>query len=421
MKTTSLIVTLGAALLLAQAATTVAQKTWQTVADFQCERFTAVDALTKDAAGNLYAAVASSDADGRTHAQVRKSSDRGTTWTVVEDLVSAVAGSTKFFSLGADTAGHLFAVGHTSDEENQTRWIVRKSSNGGNSWSTVDDFAGPGGQEATAHAFAADATGNLYVAGFGDESPSEGKSGWRTHWLVRQSRDGGRSWATIDDFSYSFSARAAAIVSTSHGLFVAGSGWNDKPESGQRWLVRKGTVDDAGGTRWQTVDEFQFEENKNGYDSRPSGLAVDALGNLYVVGRGYVLVDGAIIPHWIVRRASRAGSDWTVVDTFQLHPGHFAAARGVAASAQGGVYVVGQAQARDFSTHWIVRKSATGEAGSWSINDDFRPSEISGGLCILSDSTHVFAGGWSHGELKHAMVRRVELSRTNDLSVARVH
>jgi hypothetical protein len=126
------------------------------------------------------------------------------------------------------------------------------------------------------------------------------------------------------------------------------------------------------------------------------------------------------------------------VDKFQLHPGNFAVARGVAASSEGGIYVVGQAAARDFAALWIVRKSAAGKAGSWSINDDFAPSppaatdgitrlpdgslssradETSGGLCILSESKRIFAGGWSSGGLKHAMVRRLELSRTNDLSV----
>jgi hypothetical protein len=442
MNTSRLILALGAALLLAHAAATSAQETWQTVADFPSPHIGNVNALTKDATGNFYAAVSSSDDERRVHAQVRKSTDHGTTWTVVEDFVSAVGGSTRFHSLGVDTAGHIYAAGFTDDGKGQTRWIVRKGSNGGNSWSTVDDFGGPGGRIAAAQSIAADARGNLYVAGFGDESPSDGSPGLRTHWLVRQSRDGGRNWSTVDDFNCGFSARATAILSTSGGLFVAGSGWNDQ-SSGEQWLVRKGTVDGAAGVRWQTVDEFQLQENKRAYDSRPHGLMADARGNLYAVGRSNARAQGMPSVHWIVRRAFSTGTDWTLVDKFQLDPGNFAAARGITASDQGGVYVVGQALDRDLSAHWIVRKSATGETGSWSIDDDFRmvaapsaptaaigithsldgsltaqPSQISGGLSILSDSTRVFAGGSSHGGLDHAMVRRLELGRTNDLSVA---
>ena len=62
-------------------------QTWQTVAGYPSTLYGAVDALTKDPAGNLYAALSSADAQGRMHALIRKSSDRGASWTVVEDQI----------------------------------------------------------------------------------------------------------------------------------------------------------------------------------------------------------------------------------------------------------------------------------------------------------------------------------------------
>jgi len=450
MKKTNVLLILGAVLFLAPVATSSAQSTWQTVADFQCKSQSAVDALTKDASGNLFAAVSTADPRAGLHAQIRKSTDHGATWTVVEDFLYGAprsSTSTRFLSLGTDAAGHLYAVGYATDENGQTRWIVRKSGDSGNSWSTVDDFAWPGGQRTTAQGFAADAAGNLYVAGYTDAPTSDSKPGPRSRWLVRQSHDGGRNWSTIDDFGYGFSARAAAIVSTSSGLFLAGSGWNGKSESGERWLVRKGTVDGASGFRWQTVDEFQMKEHGHGYNSWAHGLGVDGQGNLYAVGRSYAVADGGISAHWIVRRASSAGSDWSVVDTFQLDPGSFAAAFGIAAGGQGGVSVVGQAAGRNPGpgSHWIVRQSATGDAGTWSVNDDFRlvtappsaletaaliskatdgivatsPADISRGSAIFSDSTGLFAGGSASGELGHAIVRKLESSRASELAARR--
>jgi hypothetical protein len=445
---TSLLTTLAAAcLLVLPTVTTRAQSNWQTVADSQGTHAAAVDALTKDAAGNLYAAVSTTDAEWRTHALIRKSSDHGATWAVVEDFVSADRCSTKILSLGVDAASHLYAAGYATDENGQTQWIVRKSGGGGNSWSTVDDFAWPDAQTTVAQGFAADAAGNLYVAGYRDESPSDGKSSPQMHWLVRQSRDGGRNWSTIDDFSYGFNTRAAAIVSTSSGLFVAGSGWNGKSESGERWLARKGTDDGAGGFRWQTVDEFQLQENKHGYGSRVQGLGVDGRGNLYAVGRCYAGAESAMSAHWVVRRASSAGTDWTVVDSFQLDPGYFATACGVAAGSQGDVYVVGRAGGSNPGCHWIVRKSATGDSGSWAPSDDFRrpappegqttsaadqvivtadgsmvspPTVFASGLAILSDSTRVFTGGGLvHAGLNHATVRELESVRQSELTIVR--
>jgi len=442
MKNLSPALTLGAALLLASITTTLAQGTWKTVADFECALPTGVDALTKDAAGNLYAAVSSSDAEGRAHALIRTSRDHGATWAVVEDFVSVAHGATKYLSLGTDATGHLYAAGYAADENGQTRWIVRKSDDGASPWTTVDDFAWPGGQTTAAQGLAADASGNLYVVGYGDEPASDGKPSSRRHWLIRQSRDGGRSWSTIDDFSYGFSAKAAAIVSTRSGLFVAGSGWNGKSESGQRWLVRKGSVDGAGGFRWQTVDEFQLQENKHGFASQAQGLALDSRGNVYAVGRSYAVVAGWPSAHWVVRRASRSGSDWAVVDRFQLEPGCFATACGVATSDQEGVLVVGRATSTDLAPHWIVRKSATGEAGTWSVSDAFpevaqrqsdaaakaigevtiladgsmrfAPPRSAGGRAILCDSTRVLTGGLSMAGVGHAMVRSLDLQRASE-------
>jgi len=191
-----------------------------------------------------------------------------------------------------------------------------------------------------------------------------------------------------------------------------------------------------------------MKEHGHGYNSWAHGLGVDGQGNLYAVGRSYAVADGGISAHWIVRRASSAGSDWSVVDSFQLEPGNFAAAFGIAAGGQGGVSVVGQAAGRNPGpgSHWIVRQSATGDAGTWSVNDNFRlataapstpkaavlisktadgilatsPAAISRGSAIFSDSTGLFAGGSASGELGHAIVRKLESARTTELTVARV-
>src|SRR6185436_13841434 len=127
-------------------------------------------------------------AEGRMHASIRKSSDQGATWTVIEDSANAGCSTARFLSLGADASNHLYAVGYAEDERGHTRWIVRKSGKGGNVWTTVDDFSLPGGQTTVAQGFAADGIGNLYVAGHGAESPSDGSIDPRQHWLVRQSR-----------------------------------------------------------------------------------------------------------------------------------------------------------------------------------------------------------------------------------------
>ncbi len=405
---------------------------WQTVASFICPPPATVDALAKDAAGNLYTAISTSDDEGRMSAQIRRSTDGGATWKIVEELVASHSGSVQFRSLGADPAGHVYAAGYLADDQGQYRWIVRKSSADGTTWSTVDEFALPGIQRTIAQALTVDADGRISVAGYGDAPSDVGQPHPRTRWLVRQSRDGGLTWSTTDDFTHGFSAKATAILSTPSGLFVAGSGWNGNTNTGEHWLVRQGGLDGTGTFQWRTVDEFRLQDLGRAFGSQAHGLGLDEQGHLYAVGRGYASGDGGNSVHWVVRRASSAGTDWMVVDTFQLRAGNFAAAMGVASVKQGGVYVVGRATDPRSGSHWIVRHSATGEAGSWSVSDDFSgttamtilsgaglPSRTTDGsmtsaaaayatgLAIVSDSTGVYTGGSIRMETSHALVRKL--------------
>ncbi len=435
--------TIGAALLVAPQITLRADCSWQTLAEFEVALPAAVDALTRDAEGNLYAAVSTSDNEWRGHALIRKSSDWGATWTVVEELTSVAQGAVKFLGLATDPAGQIYAAGYLTDDKGQSRWLVKKGSAGGSSWSTVDDFALAGGQTTIAQGLTVDAHGHLYVAGYGDGPPVEVSSAQRMHWLVRQSRDGGQSWSTIEDFRDGLSARATTILSTAEGLFVAGSARSGIPESGDRWLVRKGTETGAGGFRWETVDDYQMGEVAPGYVSQAHGLGQDREGNLYAVGRSYALTEGSKgTAHWIVRRASSAGMSWAVVDTFQMETGHFAAARAVTAGPQG-VYVVGQATGPDLNSHWVVRKSETGALGSWVICDDFQkllapPSAATArtagnsgrtslqttagqyllGLAILCDGDKVLAAGSARTDTSQALVRRMNAARRPELATA---
>lgn len=418
---------------------------WRTVAKYESERPVSVDALAADADGNLYAAISTSDNEGRIHAVVRRSSDRGITWSVVEDFIPGASGYARILSLGSDAAGHLYAAGYLADEQDHLRWIVRKRDAGETAWTTVDDFTLAGSQRTAAQSLSVNADGTVYVAGYGDGPPGSGSWHTRTHWLVRCSRDGGQTWSTVEDFSHEFSARATAILSTPQGVFVGGSGWNEGKATGETWLVRKGTGDDTGALRWRTVDAFQMEDGKHGHVSRVQSLGMDHHGNLYAAGRSHAWVEERSSAHWLVRRASRAGLDWAVVDTFQHNPGYFAAAQGVAAGSDGGVFIVGQAGHSDGGINWIVRQSSTGMAGTWKLSDDFRmeavtfstdqfaeenqghtgqtvmsnsPGEYSKGLAILMTAESLYTGGSVWAGSGHAVLRTCELGQAGELKSA---
>jgi hypothetical protein len=106
--------------------------------------------------------------------------------------------------------------------ETSSHWIVRKSTNGGNSWTTVDDYQLVADNSSSARCVATDANGNLVVAGSG-----AGK------WVVRKSAGGTGPWTTVDVFQNGGSVTTPnAIAADAFGnVFVGGNGAN--------WLIKK--------------------------------------------------------------------------------------------------------------------------------------------------------------------------------------
>jgi hypothetical protein len=101
---------------------------------------------------------------------VRRSQDSGTSWRTVDTYnPNGAAYTSSAQGGGVDSAGNIYVVGTTSapggmPHTTAWHWIVRKSSDGGNSWATVDDFENPY-QAAWPSAFGRDANGNLFVGG----------------------------------------------------------------------------------------------------------------------------------------------------------------------------------------------------------------------------------------------------------------
>src|SRR5439155_17238582 len=82
-------------------------------------------------------------------------------------------------------------AGTAYDSDSWTNhWIVRRSTDGGASWSTVDAFT-PGGFTTEADAITVDAAGNVYVVGVADYNTGN------SYWTVRKGV-GGTAFATVD-------------------------------------------------------------------------------------------------------------------------------------------------------------------------------------------------------------------------------
>ncbi|MDB6032038.1 MAG: hypothetical protein JWM16_2376 [Verrucomicrobiales bacterium] len=157
---------------------------------------------------------------------VRRSVDGGLTWANVDAYQLDPSQDATAVGMGRDSFGNLYAVGAAeirSKGKNLTHWIVRKSSNGGATWTTVDDYLPASGNSA-AYRFAADPAGNLFVTGAGD--------------ITRKSAGGVGPWATIATAPPGPAFYPSSLMSdAAAGVFSMGY-YNDAAGS-RHWIIRK--------------------------------------------------------------------------------------------------------------------------------------------------------------------------------------
>ena len=246
--------------------------TWSTVDSFTLGGSQAMPhALNTDSAGNVYVVGAANTASSTLYSITRKGiplPGGGMTWSTVDSVSTSVFETSLGWTSGVfchPTAG-VFVAGVGS-----SRWLVRRSQNGGATWATADDYLLDPKKGSLACGIRGDAWGNLYAVGRGDKTY---KGSTQSHWLVRKSSNGGASWATVDDF---LGGNAYGFASDSNGnLFVTGQGW----------IVRK----NPGGVGvWQTVDSF---------GATGKALIGDNAGNIFAAGSDY------FDKKWLVRRGT---------------------------------------------------------------------------------------------------------------------
>ena len=382
-------------------------QSWSTVDDFQYvagqgaynTALAVAPNSTLLAAGNAY------DAADFSHALVMSSADGGITWSApLDDFTGPILGDDPWYSaVGSDSAGNLYAAGIYTDQSDPNitdHWFVRRSADGGVSWSIVDDVAPFSGSWFNqANAIAADAAGNVYVAGFLNTTSTSDA------WIVRKSV-GGTSFTTVDSLPSGIGATAIFVHPTA-GIFVAGqANVLVQGRTIRAWIVRRSA--NAGAT-WQTVDTFYGTKGSTYYFGRAYGVGADAHGNLYVAGALAIPYRGSAVWEWVVRKSTNGGSSWSTVDTYQLAPGGNSVPAGFVADSNGNLYVAGYGSTTYWgAANWIVRWNPGG-TNSWSPADNFQYAaggSSSAAAIVANASGNVFVGGSGGSSSSHWLVRK---------------
>jgi hypothetical protein len=284
------------------------------------------------------------------------------TWTTVDQFQLAPGVDTAGGGIAADAAGNVYVFAEASGADGVRHAIIREKRSGGDHWETVLDYASS--SDTVFSGFAVSSSGAVYVCG--NQAQAGGPRGF-----VLERRAGQADFAVVDRFEDALNSMYSEVaVDAAGNVFVCGTATiEDSPGSSWgHWLVRERP---AGGDAFQTVDLFQ--------DYYPGASAVAAVdggpaAGVYVVGNGVQndLPQGG--RDWLVRRSTDGGQTWSDVDTFKPSTG-FGFVVDVAGDVAGNVYVAGQSS-DSTRQHWIVRRSPSGNPGTWSVDDDYRPAGI---------------------------------------------
>jgi hypothetical protein len=321
--------------------------------------------IAADSAGNIYAA--GFDYDGSVETWfTRRSTDGGGTWSTV-DLLSLGTPVARPLALATDEAGNVYAAGEvqTNAVLGNDLWLVRKGTSV-NPWATVDLFGTPMKLVRwTPKGVFCHPTAGIFVVGQAAGQPITSKSGttFPELWTVRRSQDGGASWTTVDTYYLGGSPLNASWASgvgadSAGNLYVVGTA---SLPSGKAyywsWIVR---MSSDGGNSWTTVDQFP----PSSPSSHPSALAAafgsDPGGNLFVAGydnQGPSGFGSASSQRWIVREGHGGANSWQTVDTFQYVAGRASQPAAVVGDNSGHIYVAGHGADAAGVNHWLVRKN----------------------------------------------------------------
>jgi hypothetical protein len=231
-----------------------------------------VNGIVVDGQGNVYAA---GNANGAW--VVRVSRDHGISWRSVDVYQATASHQSTATAIAIDPTGRVFVAGYGTDSANRWRWIVRRSSDSGASWSSVDEYVLDGNSFAIPKAIATDSAGNVYVAGF-EAAFRPGVFYPPSNGIVRKGADDGITWTTVDTSTTRRNAAVVAAITTDAAGRVYAAGFD-----GTHWTT-KVSVD--GGSSWSLLDAFG-----GGWGAQ--GIAVNSSGFIYVTGES---------PNWVTRR-----------------------------------------------------------------------------------------------------------------------
>lgn len=350
-------------------------------------------AVAFSSSGSVAAAGKAEHATTNYHWIIRERASGQSTVSTVDDYQLSAGKNAAALAIAYTSTNLIVAAGYALDANLSSHWIVRVQQVGG-AFTTSDDYQLSVGAPAQAKSIAILANGDIAVAGTATHATGNQR------WIVRLYSGG--SWSTIDTYVHTASEDSLAekiVYDSVTGDLVTVGQASDGTDS--HWIVRRYTVG-----AWSTIDDYQFQNNKNAYAL--TALFTDS-GDLYVAGNS---LDSSDVAQWVVRRqdSSTPAGALSTVDEFEYSAGENSFADGLAySSSDDTLYVVGHAINSSSGTTWIVRSSSDEGTSFQTIVDTESVSEDYSALDVaLGPNNEVAVGGMINDTYSQWLVQILE-------------
>ncbi len=307
---------------------------------------------------------------------VRKSIDHGNSWTTDFEFSSpiSVLTSTSVSSIASDSFGNLFVVATVNDNTSRhfPHWNIFKKKIGDLNWILVKDYQYK--QQAYIPHLIISKNNDIYVSGYGVDPM--GPTGETTYPILIKSSDSGVNWSLVSDRSGTlpsdnvYFSRINYLTDLNGNFLITGVRIENKI---QKAVVFKSL--DFGVT-WTPIDIFVAKSEVGG-DFIATGFVEYSENIFFMSGYGQNPKNNSV-DKWLVLKSIDSGGNWQIVDEFSSfdHSENESRANNIFKDSKGNLFVIGMSRDGNYDERWVVRRS-TDQGGNWLSVDDFSSPQTS--------------------------------------------